>query len=262
MNISITGRHLDVTPSLKDYIQKKVEKVKYYFDHIINVHVILEVNKLTHLAEVTILSDEKTFFCEVSSADMYESIDKLFDKTERQIRRNKEKFHQKRKSTGNAVQDVNNTILSEVKVKDDNHNEEIVISKVKEVAPKPMTELEAILQLSMNNHSFEIFNEEKNGVMESIALKDNENHFSLIQKNNHHWTKRNLKLNENQELIELSKCDFNIETYTISQAVNMLMAKEQEGQYIIFFDPEINSINVLYYRKNHTLGLLTSGGNL
>ncbi|MDH4129668.1 MAG: ribosome-associated translation inhibitor RaiA, partial [Spirochaetota bacterium] len=74
MEITITGRHLEVTPSLKEYVQKKTEKIKYYFEHIINVNVILEVRKLFHIAEVTVVSDERKFFCEVKSNDMYGSI--------------------------------------------------------------------------------------------------------------------------------------------------------------------------------------------
>ncbi len=249
MNISITGRHLEVTPSLKEYVQKKVEKVKYFFEHIINVHVILEVKKLMHCAEVTILSDEKTFFCEVNSNDMYESIDLLFSKIERQIRRNKEKYSQ-RKAKSMAS---NFKSPSDIKEQDS-----LVITKVKEVSPKPMTEHEAILQLSLNNHNFEIFNEEKDAMTESIALKKENNLYTLIQQNDEKWLKREIKL-ENDKIIEIDRSDYSIDDIQMSDAIDQIVNNDV-NKYLIFHDPEINSLNILYYRKDQSLGLLTSGG--
>lgn len=251
MNISITGRHMEVTGSLKDYVQKKVEKVKYYFEHIMNVHVVLEVKKLMHCAEVTIISDERTFFCEVESEDMYESIDKLFDKMERQIRRYRERFtHKGRKSLSENISNV------EAHAEDSG---ELInpITKVKEVAPKPMTEHEAILQLALNDHSFEIFNEEKDNVKESIALKKEKNLFALIQQNNGKWHKRLVKLN-NDQLEEVGQEDFEINDVSVDDAISLI--EEEKRKYFIFHDPDIDCLNILYWRKNQSLGLLTSGG--
>lgn len=251
MNISITGRHLEVTPSLKEYVQKKIEKIKYYFEHIINVHVILEVRKLFHCAEVTISSDEKTFFCEVSSSDMYGSIDLLFDKIERQIRKNKNKLsNRKTKSIASNFANIPDHI----------EMNSLTITKVKEIAPKPMTEHEAILQLALNNHQFEIFNEEKKGERESIALKKTENLFSLIQQNGNKWLNREVKL-VNGELVELNQDDFNIYSLPITNVISKL-EEDRKKKYIIFRDSENQSLNILYLRKDQTLGLLTSGGNV
>lgn len=242
---------MEVTGSLKEYVEKKVEKVKYYFEHIMNVHVVLEVKKLMHCAEVTIISDERTFFCEVESEDMYESIDKLFDKMERQIRRYRERFsHKGRKSLAENISELesNTETISEI----DNP-----ITKVKEVAPKPMTEHEAILQLALNGHSFEIFNEEKENLKESIALKKEKNLFAIIQENSGKWHKRIVKLN-NDELEELGKEDFEIYDVSIDEAISRIV--DEKRNYFIFHDPEIDCLNILYYRKNQSLGLLTSGG--
>ena len=251
MNISITGRHLEVTPSLKEYVQKKVDKVNYYFEHIINVHVILEVKKLLHCAEVTVMSDEKTFFCEVSSQDMYGSIDLLFDKIERQIRRNKERFSQRKRKAISS----NFTPESE-----EGQAEEAVITKTKEVSPKPMTEHEAILQLALNNHSFEIFNEDLEGGRESIALKQDRDNYSLIQQVDNKWIKRDVKL-VNEELSEVNKAEYMVNSLAISDAVESL-AGDNSLRYLIFHDPEFDNLNIIYKRKDQSIGLLTSGGIL
>ena len=252
MDITITGRHLEITPSLKEYVHKKTEKIKYYFEHIINVNVVLEVRKLLHIAELTVISDERNFFCEVKSNDMYESIDLIFDKIERQIRRNKEKFkNRKIKSiSSNFTENSSDT-------QDENT---LSITKIKEVSPKPMTEHEAILQLALNNHQFEIFNEEKEGMRESIALKTDNNLFTLIQQQNEGWLKRNVKLKDNH-LIELEKNDISIFALSIFEAVDKLF-DDASNNYLIFRDTENQTLNILYHRKNNSLGLLTSGGIL
>ena len=53
MQISISGHHLDLTDSLSDYINQKFEKLERHYDHITQVHVVLSVAKLEHLAEAT-----------------------------------------------------------------------------------------------------------------------------------------------------------------------------------------------------------------
>ncbi len=247
MNISITGRHLDITPSLKQYIQKKVEKVKYYFEHIINVYLILEVNKLSHSAEVTIHSDEKTFFCEVISGDMYESVDKVFAKVERQIRRNKEKISD-RKSKGISKSFGHANTIEESKIN---------ITKIKEISPKPKSRHEALLQLSLNNHKFDIFKEDSGIIKESIALKNENNCYSLIQQSNGQWIEHIIKL-ENNNIVEESTKEYNVEYITLAIAIDRLF--KNNLRYIIYHDSEYNSLNILYFRKNKTLGLLTSGG--
>jgi putative sigma-54 modulation protein len=91
MDITITGKQLDVTESLKDYVRKKIGKLEKYFDQLLDSHIVLAVEKLEHFAEATIKGDSVVFHAEVRTEDMYASIDNLFDKMDKQIRRYKEK---------------------------------------------------------------------------------------------------------------------------------------------------------------------------
>ena len=54
MQINLTGHHVDVTDSLRDYVNGKFEKLERHFDHINNVHVVLTVEKLNQIAESTV----------------------------------------------------------------------------------------------------------------------------------------------------------------------------------------------------------------
>ena len=91
MQISITGHHLDVTESLKAHVQLKFEKLKRHFDNVADVHVILSVEKLNQKAEATVQIGGAKVFAEDVQADMYDSIDNVVDKLDRQIIKHKEK---------------------------------------------------------------------------------------------------------------------------------------------------------------------------
>jgi putative sigma-54 modulation protein len=91
MNLNLTGRHVEITPSLRDYVASKMSKVTRHFDHVIDVSVILSVEKLKQKAEANVHMKGRDIFVETDSADMYASIDSLVDKLDRQILRHKEK---------------------------------------------------------------------------------------------------------------------------------------------------------------------------
>ena len=62
MQINLTGHHIDITDSLRNYVDTKFSKLERHFDHISNVHVILNVEKLNQKAEATVhLSGAEVF---------------------------------------------------------------------------------------------------------------------------------------------------------------------------------------------------------
>ena len=96
MNLSVSGHHLDVTPAIRTYVHSKLERVSRHFDHVIDAHVILTVDKLRQKAEVTIHVRGKDLHCECEDADLYAAIDLLADKLDRQVLRYKDKRYDKR----------------------------------------------------------------------------------------------------------------------------------------------------------------------
>lgn len=95
MQIDITGHQLDVTASMRDYLNSKFERIKRHFDQVINVHAILSVEKLNHKAEATMNVNGKTLFAESTEEDLYAAIDLLIDKLDKQVRRHKDKITNK-----------------------------------------------------------------------------------------------------------------------------------------------------------------------
>ena len=91
MNLTISGHHLEVTPAIRDYVSEKLERVKRHFDHVINISVIMQVEKLVHKVEATLHVRGHDLHAHSEDANMYAAIDLLADKLDRQIVRHKEK---------------------------------------------------------------------------------------------------------------------------------------------------------------------------
>lgn len=91
MQISISGHHIEVTEAMRSYVLEKFEKLERHFEHITNIHVILEVEKNRQTAEATVHIKGGDIFADATSEDLYAAIDMLIDKLDRQILKHKEK---------------------------------------------------------------------------------------------------------------------------------------------------------------------------
>ena len=92
MQLNLTGRHVEITDSLRNYVNTKFAKLERHFDHINNVHVILDVEKLSQKAEATLHVSGGELFATAEHQDMYAAIDGLIDKLDRQVIKHKEKM--------------------------------------------------------------------------------------------------------------------------------------------------------------------------
>ncbi len=92
MNLQLTGHHIDVTPALRDYVTSKLDRVTRHFDHVIDIAVVLTVDKLEQKVEATLHVRGKDLHAESTEPDMYAAIDMLADKLDRQVLKHKEKI--------------------------------------------------------------------------------------------------------------------------------------------------------------------------
>jgi putative sigma-54 modulation protein len=95
MNLHMTGHHLEITPSIRDYVNTKMVRINRHFDHVIDVNMILSVEKLRQKIEANVHLSGKDIFAECENDDMYAAIDLLVDKLDRQIVKHKEKMKDK-----------------------------------------------------------------------------------------------------------------------------------------------------------------------
>lgn len=91
MNLYLTGHHLEITPPIREYVISKLGRITRHFDHVIDINVILSVEKLKQRIEASVHVRGKDLFAECDDADMYAAIDLLVDKLDRQILKHKEK---------------------------------------------------------------------------------------------------------------------------------------------------------------------------
>lgn len=91
MQLKLTGHHIEVTPALRGYVTKKLDRIARHFEQVIDVHCVLTVEKLEHKAEATIGVSGAVIHADAKDGDMYAAIDALVDKLGRRVRKHKEK---------------------------------------------------------------------------------------------------------------------------------------------------------------------------
>ncbi len=100
MNLQIIGHHLEVTPALRDYLQNKLTRVGNHFDHVIDIKVTFNVEKLEQRVEATLHVPGNDIHVACADEDMYKAIDLLSDKLDRQVLKHKEKLNDHHKANG------------------------------------------------------------------------------------------------------------------------------------------------------------------
>ena len=96
MNLNLSGHHLEITPAIREHVLSKLGKVKRHFDNVIDVNVILSVDKLKQKAEANVHLSGKTIFAECDDENLYVAIDNLIETLDRQILKHKEKHATRR----------------------------------------------------------------------------------------------------------------------------------------------------------------------
>lgn len=92
MQINLTGHHIEITDSLRHYVNEKMGKLERHFDKVSNTHVILSLENVLHKAEATVHMSGNDIFADSIEEDMYAAIDSLVDKLDRQVKKHKEKL--------------------------------------------------------------------------------------------------------------------------------------------------------------------------
>src|SRR5437762_13962041 len=90
MNLNLTGHRLLITPAIREYVTSKLERVTRHFDHVIDVNVVLSVDKLRQQITANLHISGKDIHAECVDPDMYAAIDAMADKHDRQVLRHQE----------------------------------------------------------------------------------------------------------------------------------------------------------------------------
>lgn len=152
MKFNVRGENIEVTPALREYVEKKLGKLERYFETFPDIKVNLRVYSDKQRVEVTIPFPDLVLRAEEAHTDMYAAIDLVVDKLERQIRKHKTKVNRKLREkaifTGADAPSVAQTAVDE---------DDIELVRTKRFDLKPMDVEEAILQMNMLGHNFFVF---------------------------------------------------------------------------------------------------------
>lgn len=152
MQINVRGKNLEVTPALREYVEKKLSRISKHFDEQLGAHVNLCVERNLHKVEVTVSAGALILRGQESSDDMYGSIDLVIDKLERQVHKFKTRVHRKQRRVAVGAEE------SAVLLADpDLEEQEGRIVKAKRFAVKPMSTEDAIIQMELLSHDFFVF---------------------------------------------------------------------------------------------------------
>jgi putative sigma-54 modulation protein len=182
MNYNIRGENIEVTPAIREYVEKKIAKLERYFTETPNSNV--NVNLKTYQdkkakVEVTIPMPNLVLRAEEVHDDMYAGIDLIVDKLERQIRKHKTKVNRKFREKG-SVNSLFATLADEqgaVAVEDET---DLEVVRQKSFDLKPMDSEEAILQMNLLGHNFYVFtNAESNRT--NVVYKRKDGRYGLIE---------------------------------------------------------------------------------
>lgn len=174
MKVNIHGDKIKVTSSMENYIIEKLHKLEKYIDNheSIIAKVIIKVQNYQQKVEITIPLKNFILRSEESTNDFYLTVDKVVEKLERQIVKNKKRLSSKKIK-------LSHEITFDVFDKNDFNNEENKIMKRKTIEIKPMNEEEAILQMELLGHQFYMFkNSDTNNI--AVIYKRNDGNYGII----------------------------------------------------------------------------------
>src|SRR5690606_38385801 len=159
LQFNIRGENIEVTPAIREHIEKKVEKIERYFTDGANATAMVNLKTYNHSqtkVEVTIPMKNLTLRAEERHNDMYAAVDLIVDKLERQIRKHKTKVNRKfRDREGTGIYFAN--VTSQMEANAESSEDEYTIVRTKQFDLKPMDQEEAVLQMNMLGHDFYIF---------------------------------------------------------------------------------------------------------
>ncbi|SHM95991.1 ribosome hibernation-promoting factor, HPF/YfiA family [Gracilibacillus kekensis] len=184
MKYNIRGENVEVTNSIKEYVERKIGKLERYFDTppASDVNVNISVYNDEQQIEVTIPMTNLLLRAEEQHIDLYAAIDLVVDKLERQIRKHKTKVNRKFRQQGapkHVFAELENEALK-AREQEEFDDDELEIVRTKRFDLKPMDSEEAVLQMDMLGHAFFVFENSITGNT-NVVYRRRDGRYGLIE---------------------------------------------------------------------------------
>jgi putative sigma-54 modulation protein len=183
MQVHITARHLDLTPALADYAQKKLERVEKHFSSVLRAQVILKVEKHRHIAEIVVHADgHHDFRAKEEAADLYAAVDLVAEKLHKHMARQKDKRVRRRrhaKSVSVSLAESPEAFPAAVSDGDDAEPSQ-PLPAARRLVPKSMTLSQAMSALGRSKENVLVFS---NDDLIHVLYKKKDDSYGLLELN-------------------------------------------------------------------------------
>jgi putative sigma-54 modulation protein len=193
-NISIVGKHFQITDAIRNYVFEKLEKIEHFAGHILDITVTLDAQKMEH--SCTIMMNFIHFHIKVSSStdNMYSAIDKSTDRIIKLVRRYKTKLQSTRAKHLSTVdlhvnvikplQDdlaaINDDIVAENARKEEDRFKQHEIVAKETIPLKTLNQDEAVMKMELSNDHFLIYRGEEDQKIKVMYRREDQN-YSIVQ---------------------------------------------------------------------------------
>ena len=174
MNIKITGKEVKATEAIKDYLEKKLERLEKYFDEELDAVLTIKVEGNDQIAEISVVAKGDMYRAMTADKDLYASIDKNMDILEGQIRKRKTKKEKLNRDDSIRQKDLNNFENSP------GLENEIIKTMYYELKPLSPEDAKLKLQEKPLNQFLTFVNAENGKVTVIYKLKDSKN-YGLVE---------------------------------------------------------------------------------
>ncbi len=173
MQVTVIGRHIEITDSLKLYATEKISRVEKYLPKTVQAVITLSVvKKVHHIAEAVIKSNGLLIQASEETEEMYSAIDLLIEKIDRRVRRYKEKLVDHKHQTGRSETSPATPGSPEDRIPQ--------IIRTKRFDLKPMLPEEAVMQMELLDKDFFIFSNVGSGLV-NVIYKRKDGNVGLIE---------------------------------------------------------------------------------
>ncbi|MFU8769770.1 MAG: ribosome hibernation-promoting factor, HPF/YfiA family, partial [Desulfotignum sp.] len=175
---TVTFKKIDPSDPLKSYVNKKLDKFDKMLDSPAEAHVVLSVEKIRHIAEITLTCDKLNIHAKEASENMYSSIDILMDKVRVQIKKHKEKIKRHMSGKKKSLTDTAEFDLTPAPPEPYAPGSDDLVMETLDT--KPMDIEDAVNEFNTGRHTFFVFNNARTEQL-NVLYKHNNGKLGLIQ---------------------------------------------------------------------------------
>ncbi len=176
MQVQVTGKHIEITPAMRNFVAGKMAKLEELFPRVKKVAVVLTVEKYRHTAEIHFRADNVEMSAKKTTKDMYASVDQCLDALEQQASKLKDRLHTQGAHRRADQRVTKLTAKADKKAKPAEAPEpkkgKMKVVRVKNASSKPMSLEDAAAMLSESGEGFVLYKDARSGTAQLLFRRE------------------------------------------------------------------------------------------